>query len=357
MKNYNFDRRTVLKVGSTLAAVGAVGGGATVGAATDAETAVRERPVVDRLEVGEISEFSSDVEWAVTAPDGDLRRVRVVMVPISGTPIDAPVDVATITVSGGDASGVTTLVDEQESNVGAYRILLDVFAGSETEFVRRSESAAVEFEEHPKPIIDRLVFEANGPQTVTVDWAVSDPDTHLENVELSLTTGDDDGLEVDRIFVDADGAEASGVTTLRDPTETPVDDYVVGVVASTDNRLRTARQVERVSVVDDGDSGEEDDDADAVTPTIDRFETTDNSNRQWSRFDVAWTVSAGDSPLAQVRTELLDSGAVVGSDTTSLHTSGEQSGTHSLESRGSTDGIRLTVTDADGLETVETRSV
>jgi len=92
-------------------------------------------------------------------------------------------------------------------------------------------------------------------------------------------------------------------------------------------------------------------------PTIDSFALTDNSNPAWTRYDVDWDVSDADGDLSSVASELVDgSGTVLDSDSSSVG-GGSASGTHEVQSKGSASKVVLTVTDAAGNSTSDSKSI
>ncbi len=93
------------------------------------------------------------------------------------------------------------------------------------------------------------------------------------------------------------------------------------------------------------------------SPAIDTFSVTNNSNGGWARFDVNWSVSDADGDLASVDLTLSKSSTV---DSYSTSVSGSSaSGSARLQDKkgsGSYD-ITLTVTDAAGNTTSQTKTV
>ena len=106
---------------------------------------------------------------------------------------------------------------------------------------------------------------------------------------------------------------------------------------------------------DDDDDDDDDDDEETTAPEIDQFDLTDTSNPQWARVEVDWAVSDDDGNLDEVTTEVTD-----WNDTITSNVSGSSaSGTHEHRDRGGHDevDVTLTVTDTDGNETSDTKSI
>lgn len=204
------------------------------------------------------------------------------------------------------------------------------------------------------PAVDDLaVSEAetdDGDAEFDVSWAVSDADGNLDTVGLTLTD-DTAGATEETVSTSVSGDTASDTTRL---------------VAAGDDGSGNGYTVELVATDADGASAtdtatvtetEETSDGDSA-PAVDQFAVTDNSNPNWSRHTVEWTVSDADADLATVTSEQINgSGSVVDAVSTSVSGDGA-SGTDDLQSRRtSVAEIRLTVADGAGNETVATRSV
>jgi len=139
-------------------------------------------------------------------------------------------------------------------------------------------------------------------------------------------------------------------------------DTVTGLSAGTDYDFRA------VADASDGDSatgttatfttgGDGGGGGDAA-PAIDTFDVSNQSNGGWARFETSWGVSDADADLASVEVTLIQSGSTV--DSASFSVGGSSaSGSDRLEEKkgsGSYD-VTLTVTDANGNTTSETRTV
>jgi subtilisin len=184
-----------------------------------------------------------------------------------------------------------------------------------------------------------------------VDWQVSDDDGDLDTVELTLTD-DTDGETEDDTTVDVGGDTASGTTRLvAAGDDGSGNDYTVELVV-TDADGASASDTTTVSETEeDGGNG-------GSAPTIDTFELTDNSNPQWARVEVDWSVSDGDGDLTEVKSEAVFANGATASETSSVGGS-SASGTHELRERdghGDAD-VTLRVTDAAGNETTDTKTI
>lgn len=92
---------------------------------------------------------------------------------------------------------------------------------------------------------------------------------------------------------------------------------------------------------------------DLAPPTITTFNVANTSGGPWTRADVTWAVN-DDTALASVTVELLNGSTVV--ETIRTTVSGTSaSGSTSIRTRGSANTVRLTVTDAAGKSTVDSR--
>jgi subtilisin len=167
-----------------------------------------------------------------------------------------------------------------------------------------------------------------------VDWTVSDNDSDLDSVDLTLT--DDTGGETDdTATVSVSGDSGSGTTRLvAAGDDGSGNTYTVEAVV-TDSNGNTGSDTTTVSETEDTSSA----------PVIDTFELTNDSNPAWTRYYVDWTVSDDDGDLGSVTSEMIDSdGNVLDSGSSSVSGS-SASGTHYVETKGSASKIRLTVTD------------
>ena len=110
-------RRTALAVGFGITALSGMGGVSASQEDSELESSDSEvaRPTIERFEIDSISDFEGDVDWKVSDEEGQLGRVRLTLIPRDGVPEIRKVDEVTIDVDGEEASGVTTLVDSEES--------------------------------------------------------------------------------------------------------------------------------------------------------------------------------------------------------------------------------------------------
>ena len=118
---------------------------------------------------------------------------------------------------------------------------------------------------------------------------------------------------------------------------------------------------------DDGDSGNDDGTDDSEDkddeeqyessnndPVIEKLTFNNYTTGPWNRTDISWTVSDEDGALSSVKVELLNDSSVVDSESSGVSGS-EASGTSELRTRGSSTGIKVTVTDHYGNQTSTTR--
>jgi len=140
------------------------------------------------------------------------------------------------------------------------------------------------------------------------------------------------------------------VTDLSADTE-----YEFRATAEGETESDTGSVLAFTTATDEDDDDEEDDDEETSDPVIETFELTDTSNPQWGRVEVDWAVSDDNGDLVEV-TSVLNDG--VDSETSSVSGS-SASGTHELRDRGGHGEaeVTLTVTDDDGNETSETRTI
>jgi hypothetical protein len=110
--------------------------------------------------------------------------------------------------------------------------------------------------------------------------------------------------------------------------------------------------------VPEGDGGPTDPDPPGEGDlAIDQFNVSTRTTGPWRRADVTWAVSHTGGGLASVTTELLSGSLVLDSQTSSVSGS-SASGEHNLRTRsGTPDKVRLMVTDVDGNELVDEKTV
>ncbi|EMA58112.1 subtilisin-like protease C [Halorubrum kocurii JCM 14978] len=204
------------------------------------------------------------------------------------------------------------------------------------------------------PTVDDLgvseVETDDGDAEFDASWAVSDADGNLDAVDLTLTD-DTAGETEEQTSVGVSGDAASDATRLvAAGDDGSGNDYTVELVVTDTEGASTT---DAASVTESEESGDGD-----SAPAVDEFAVTDDSNPNWSRHTVEWTVSDADGDLATVTTEqLTGDGSVVDTVSTSV-SGGSASDADDLESRRtSVAEIRLTAVDDAGNETLETKSV
>jgi len=184
------------------------------------------------------------------------------------------------------------------------------------------------------------------PATGTIEGAVTDADTGegIENATVTIagtslsTTTDVDGSysiatvpEGERsVTASAAGFESASSTVTVSGGETSTADFAL--------------------------RAEEPGDPNGA-PVIEQFEVSSRTTGPWKRTDIEWTVSHEGGALASVTSELLEGAHVLESQTSQISGS-LASGEHGLRTRsgGSSFTVRLTVRDASGNETSETRT-
>ena len=203
------------------------------------------------------------------------------------------------------------------------------------------------------PTVDDLAVSEvetdDGDAEFDASWAVGDADGNLDAVELTL---DDDtaGATEETVSTSVSGDAASGTTRLiAAGDDGSGNGYTVDLVV-TDADGASSSDAATVTETEDGGGG--------GAPVVDGLTVTDDSNPNWSRHTVEWSVSDADGDLATVTSEQVSGdGSVVDAVSTSV-SGGSASGVDDLESRRTAVAeIRLTVVDGAGDEAVATRSV
>jgi subtilisin len=179
-----------------------------------------------------------------------------------------------------------------------------------------------------------------------VDWSVSDGDGDLASVELTLTD-DTDGASEDTVTVDVGGDTASGTTrVVAAGDDGSGNGYTVGATV-TDGSGNTGSGSTAVSETEDTSSA----------PVVDSFSTSTRTTGPWTRVTFDWAVSDDDGDLDAVNLELVDGNGTV-LDSESVGASGSSaSGSDELRTRDTPSEAVLTVTDAAGNATTDSRSV
>jgi len=189
--------------------------------------------------------------------------------------------------------------------------------------------------------------------TVTQDFVLGAIPTYT----VSGTVKDNEGNALEGATVTIEGTAQSAATD-GDGNYSLVDleEGTYEITASKDGYSSQTKNVKVDSDTTLDFKMEETEDASGLT--INHFELTDTSNRAWARVTVEWAVSS-DVDLASVKTEMLLDGDVVDSETSTV--SGvTASGAHDLRVRGGhgkTYEVKLTVTDAEGNSTYETKEI
>ncbi|MFW5917917.1 MAG: S8 family peptidase [Haloferacaceae archaeon] len=178
-------------------------------------------------------------------------------------------------------------------------------------------------------------------------------------VDASDEEDDDTTLEVDVAIDDGDWRETTYDSESGyyedDWDTTTVDDGDHTVQARATDSDGATTESEQITVTVDNSDESGDDSSDDTAPVVDQFDLTDTSNPRWARVEVDWAVSDDDGDLDTVTTEVTD----WNSDSTSDVSGSTASGTHEHRQRdahGEID-VTLTVTDAGGNSTSETKSI
>jgi endonuclease YncB( thermonuclease family) len=200
------------------------------------------------------------------------------------------------------------------------------------------------------PTVDALsaseVETSDGDAEFDVSWDVGDSDGDLSSVDLTLTD-DTAGETEDSASISVSGSDATGTTRLVAAGDDGSGNSYTVDCTVTDSNGNTASDSTSVSETEDT----------ASAPTIDTFSLTDESNPQWDKYSVDWAVSDDDGDLADVTTEMLDSsGTVLDSDSDAISGS-SASGSHFVRSKSTAAEVVLTVTDAAGNSTSQSKSV
>ncbi|WP_336361895.1 S8 family serine peptidase [Halalkalicoccus salilacus] len=213
-------------------------------------------------------------------------------------------------------------------------------------------AAALSDSSNSSPTVDSLSLtevETDVDAEFDADWQVSDSDGNLDSVDLTLTDDTDSETE-DTASIDVSGDSASGTTRLvASGDDGSGNNYTAELVVTDANEASSS---------DTATETESEDTTDASTPTIKSFSVSTRTTGVWFRAESDWAVSDADSDLDTVTTELLDANQNV-LDSASSNVSGSNaSGSHEVRTRSSdADVVKLTVTDAAGNQTSDTRDV
>jgi len=304
----------------------------------------------------ELADFSStgpEVELAAPGVDTLSTVPRDDYDEFSGTSMSAP------HVAGAAASVIADgTTDREDVRAELKEVAEDIdLDDNEQGAGRLNVAAAVEAEEEDDDDDDEEEEAEESVSVVTdeaTDVGESSATLNGEVAELEGADEADVGFEYGESGGDLSNAVDAG--TASGAFDATVDD----LDADTDYEFRAVAETDEAS--DEGDAlafttdeEEDNEEEESTAPVIDQFDLTDDSNPNWARVAVDWTVSDDDGNLAEVTTELND-----GVDSEQSAVSGDSAaGTHELRER---DGhgeveVTLTVTDADGNETSETDSI
>jgi hypothetical protein len=174
------------------------------------------RPTVEGLSLSEVETTTADAEfdaaWQVGDANGNLETVDLVLVQADGTTEDT----ATVSVSGGTASGTTRLIAPDDDGSGVdYTVELtatDSKANTATD-----TASTTEFEDTGSaPTVSRFsVSEAGRPDPhaeITAVWDVSDADGDLAGVDIDVA---DSTGTVQSVNWSLYGSTASDTDTFR----------------------------------------------------------------------------------------------------------------------------------------------
>ena len=235
-------------------------------------------------------------------------------------------------------------IDLDDNEQGDGRLNVAAAVGSDDE---EDDGDGEEEEDDEEESVSVVTEEASdvGETAATLNGEV----TALENADEA-----DVGFEYGESGGDLANTVGAGTVSGTEAFDATVDDldadteYEFRAVAeTTDAEGEGGIEAFRTDESDTGDSA----------PVIDQFDVSDDSNPNWMRHTVEWSISDDNGDLDVVTSEQLDGDSVV--DSASTDVSGESAdGVHDLESRRTAVGeIRLTVVDEAGNETSETREV
>ncbi|WP_435094173.1 S8 family serine peptidase [Halorubrum sp. N11] len=152
-------------------------------------------PAVDTLSASEVETSDSDAEfdvtWEVSDSDGDLETLDLALIQDSDGSTE---DTATLSISGGTASGSTRLIAVDDDGSGnGYTVEVSVTDASGT--TGSGSTSVTETEDtSTAPTIDTHdITEAGSPNPhieITVNWGVSDGDGDLSTVTISAADAD-----------------------------------------------------------------------------------------------------------------------------------------------------------------------
>ena len=235
-------------------------------------------------------------------------------------------------------------IDLDDNEQGDGRLNVAAAVGSDDE---EDDGDGEEEEDDEEESVSVVTEEASdvGETAATLNGEV----TALENADEA-----DVGFEYGESGGDLANTVGAGTVSGTEAFDATVDDldadteYEFRAVAeTTDAEGEGGIEAFRTDESDTGDSA----------PVIDQFDVSDDSNPNWTRHTVEWSISDDNGDLDVVTSEQLDGDSVVDSASTDV-SGGSADGVHDLESRRTAVGeIRLTVVDEAGNETSETREV
>ncbi|PSQ17815.1 hypothetical protein BRD00_06380 [Halobacteriales archaeon QS_8_69_26] len=203
-------------------------------------------PAVDSLSASEVETSDSDAEFdadrSVSDDDGDLDSVDLTLTDDTDGETE---DTATVSVSGSSASGTTRLVAAGDDGSGnSYTVEATV---SDADGASSSDTTtASETEPTSDPAIDfYTVTEAGSPNPhaeFTADWAVSDADGDLSQVDVVVY--DSSGAQVDSSTTSVSGSSASGTDQFKiEEAQNETFDVVLTVTDANGNTTSDTRTV------------------------------------------------------------------------------------------------------------------
>lgn len=271
--------------------------------------------------------------------------------PASGESVDGTVPVRIEADDGTESSDGVTVeyrVDggawqptSDEADAGVYEGTWDTTAVDDGEV---SLDARVTNDDGATDTESIHVTVDNRPTVVTLEPREVTSETATLSGDLRSLGGSDE-VRV-RFALRATGADAwtvAGDERLDEPSEFTHD--VSGLAPATDYEVRARADGDDATV--DGDVvpfATLDDAGGNAAPTIERFDVTDRSANEWTRFDIDWEVADGDGDLDGVVSTLERDGRTVAAKTTTV-SGDEASYTHVLRVQGDVDAVRLSVND------------
>ncbi|MGM0718328.1 MAG: G8 domain-containing protein, partial [Halobacteriota archaeon] len=328
-----FDEIFVGSDSSVLGAYGMSQGGEDSGSA----------PTVDGLSMSEVETKNSDAEfdvsWDVGDDDGDLDGVDLTLTrDADGTTQDS----AALSVSGSSAGGTTRLVAAGDDGAG-YSYTVEATVTDSSNNTASATASATEKER--VPAVDELSLsevETDGPDAeFDVSWAVSDDDSDLDSVDLTLTDDTDEETE-ETVSLSVSGDDAGETTRLVAAGDDGIgNDYTVEATVTDDFEQTDSATATATAAVEN-----------ESPPTVDGITLTEvETDDPDAEFDAAWAVSDSDGNLSSVELTLTDETAGETEEAVSLSVSGDDaSGTTRLVAAGD-DGtgndytVEATVTD------------